>query len=122
MLQHVFGNGKSGVVELSDLPSFNRLLADRKELVIPSLMNGTLEVMLDLLGTTDKNILCNGKSVSHAIRVQSDMFNYLYEIDCDDITHRSKERQKWREERSKKRKRTIEVDSNQQSLDIVEER
>merc|ERR1719362_2426177 len=122
MLQHVFGNGKSGVVELSDLPSFNRMLADRKELVIPSLMNGTLEVMVDLLGTTDKNALCNGKSISHTMRVQSDMFNYFDEIDCDDIIHRSKERQKWREERSKKRKRTIEVDSNQQSLDIVEER
>jgi len=122
MLQHVLGHGKSGVVELSDLPSFNRMLADRKELIIPSLMNGTLEVIVELLGTTDRNALCNRKSISHALRVQNDMFNYFDEIDYDDISHRSKERQKWREERSRKRKRSIVVDANLQSVDIVEER
>merc|ERR1712130_697201 len=48
------------------------------------------------------------------------MFSYFDELDCDDIAHRSQEREKWRKERSRKRLRCHVVD-NTIDVDIMEE-
>lgn len=105
MLQHVLRHGNNVSIDLSNYSCFNNLLANRKELVVISLMNGILEAIVGTYGLTDKTSHFCGNLFALTTNIQTDMFNHFDEADFDEISYRSKERQERREDRNRKRKR-----------------
>eukprot|EP00551_Chaetoceros_affinis_P005298 CAMPEP_0203683902 /NCGR_PEP_ID=MMETSP0090-20130426/47759_1 /ASSEMBLY_ACC=CAM_ASM_001088 /TAXON_ID=426623 /ORGANISM="Chaetoceros affinis, Strain CCMP159" /LENGTH=743 /DNA_ID=CAMNT_0050553059 /DNA_START=95 /DNA_END=2326 /DNA_ORIENTATION=+ len=96
MLYHILGHGPRGVNDLSSMPSFQRTLKDRSDVVVPSLMMGVFEAIKNELGTDEndnKNDSHNTNSTTH----------YYAKLDEDDKIKRESERTRRRKERWNKR-------------------
>jgi len=109
MLSHVLGRGRKGVSDLSNMPSFNRVLEEKREFVVPSLMMGAMEVMKKEGWVYNGNSTGNGNGDSSISRGKkggdmSRRIKLAFEgMDRDDRSERMRERLKRRKERWIKR-------------------
>jgi len=104
MMDHVLGNGPKGVSDLYRMPTFQRTLEERKALVVPSLLMGTLEVLPKNISTSGAGgLLMGGGSHGRGRGVVPFPRFSFDDIDQEDEYARDLERKKWRVERKRRR-------------------
>jgi len=90
MLDCIMANGSEGIDQLYNNANFKSNLDERKGLVIPSLLDGTVEVMPSNMNTKDIR-----KKKDRMANERKDMFE---RNDSYDKHERMKEREKWRDQ------------------------
>lgn len=115
-MAHVFGRGRRGVAELTRAPTFKRGLEERRDLVVPSLLIGTMEIVPDGASSPGSSALLRGgplaigSGISRANggggglsgrkRDMGEMTRQFFEtLDQEDLFSREMERKKRRSER-----------------------
>jgi len=98
VMQHVLAHGARGVADLAAMPSFQRGLQERGDVVVPSLLTGVAEA-IKIGGKGDGGKRKGKKSDFAEERTKS----ANRKRDEDDAIDRSKERARWRKERWSKR-------------------
>ena len=82
MMHHILARGRRGVGDLAAMPSFQRIMEDRRQLVMPSLLKGVSEAMKIGMATVKGNN--NGKKDGGGEKdggekkVDADEMNRLY--------------------------------------------
>jgi len=100
MLCHILGHGPRGVDELCSMPSFQRTLNDRRDVVVPSLMMGVMETINDEIGNKNFEHIKSFDELRDSRRETT--IHYFTKLDEDDRMDRDSERLKRRKKRPRK--------------------